>query len=755
MSNISLWIINPGNQKLKAIKIVMDALQCGLLAAKEIVDSAPTQIPTDHFEDWQVRSLEKQLISNGSKVECRINEVMKSSKETNTIEPTKTNDTDVVGYFKSNLSNWFGEIEQVGADCCTYVQHEKNNNVYLPSFRNYFGIPLDEIILFTRDTSFWSNNDQGLVITDKAIYVIADNNNPNDEIILYWTGIDKVVYKEFKFYFYNKNGEQLAYVGANFFFKIKNIETKKLESNGIGRKLASHLNQMANLAGEAVGEYDEVIKLEEEKKYDAALEKIEALMQNSSIKSDAVSHYLKGKILLEKAWSLEEINNDYYHQIDYELHKALDLDESGNLSHTCAYWLAYSHKTYGNYIAARHFFIYSMDADSEEIREDAEAELNEMEKLLADSWTNYIKEHEYKERKFIMPIKDQEFAGCVSASVNTFRMSNIPSCITFPIGHPVANELYIGHPYKSDLYVPYEQSEDIFFVDKIHELCYLLEGLGAKEISITSIKGKNVSEFNRYDSSVAAGADFALSAFNGERTNEVNSETNKSSNIQRTMKFKFDPIKKPYVPEGLKWYPEQTKWQRLVKSRLDGNLLEYNEYVSTSDTKFVSETEKSSIKVDAEYLWNKIDGKAENNSSSQFKETIETQWKVEVVFRSIKEFSDVSTSSEQIDSLYSKNEQEYLSNVKDFLEDDTEITARERKMLDRIRQSLGISEERAKELEASIAKPQLTEEEKEYFEAYQEYLVDGIIDEKSRKRLEIFRKGLGISEERAREIEKM
>jgi hypothetical protein len=66
---------------------------------------------------------------------------------------------------------------------------------------------------------------------------------------------------------------------------------------------------------------------------------------------------------------------------------------------------------------------------------------------------------------------------------------------------------------------------------------------------------------------------------------------------------------------------------------------------------------------------------------------------------------------------------------------------------------LGISEERAKELEASLAKPQLTEDEQEYIEAYREYLVDGSIDEKLRKRLDIFRKGLGISEERAKELE--
>ena len=48
------------------------------------------------------------------------------------------------------------------------------------------------------------------------------------------------------------------------------------------------------------------------------------------------------------------------------------------------------------------------------------------------------------------------------------------------------------------------------------------------------------------------------------------------------------------------------------------------------------------------------------------------------------------------------DEQEYLDELRSFLEDDAEITPRERKMLDRIRQKLGISEERAKEIEKMI-----------------------------------------------------
>ena len=90
------------------------------------------------------------------------------------------------------------------------------------------------------------------------------------------------------------------------------------------------------------------------------------------------------------------------------------------------------------------------------------------------------------------------------------------------------------------------------------------------------------------------------------------------------------------------------------------------------------------------------------------------------------------------------------------MEDDAEITPRERKMLERHRLKLGISEERAKELEASLLHPQLTEVEQEYLDELREAFEDGAdITPRERKMLERHRLKLGISEERARELEKM
>ena len=68
---------------------------------------------------------------------------------------------------------------------------------------------------------------------------------------------------------------------------------------------------------------------------------------------------------------------------------------------------------------------------------------------------------------------------------------------------------------------------------------------------------------------------------------------------------------------------------------------------------------------------------------------------------------------------------------------------------------LGISQKCAAEIENSLLQPQLTEDEQEYLEAVKEELVGGKIPEASRRLLERLKKRMNISEERAKEIEIM
>ena len=106
-----------------------------------------------------------------------------------------------------------------------------------------------------------------------------------------------------------------------------------------------------------------------------------------------------------------------------------------------------------------------------------------------------------------------------------------------------------------------------------------------------------------------------------------------------------------------------------------------------------------------------------------------------------------SSSSASVTS----EEQEYLEEIRACFDNDGEITSRERRLLDRLRKSLGITEARAKELEASVNN--MSDDEKEYQEELKACLEEGTVSDRERRLLDRLRKSLGISEERAKAIE--
>lgn len=103
-----------------------------------------------------------------------------------------------------------------------------------------------------------------------------------------------------------------------------------------------------------------------------------------------------------------------------------------------------------------------------------------------------------------------------------------------------------------------------------------------------------------------------------------------------------------------------------------------------------------------------------------------------------------------------KSEQEYMDEIKACLADDGVITDRERRLLDKLRKSLGISEVRACELEKLCNPSTLTAEEQEYAAEIKACLEDdGEITEREARLLKKLSMSLGISDARAVQIQKM
>ena len=115
----------------------------------------------------------------------------------------------------------------------------------------------------------------------------------------------------------------------------------------------------------------------------------------------------------------------------------------------------------------------------------------------------------------------------------------------------------------------------------------------------------------------------------------------------------------------------------------------------------------------------------------------------------------VATSFPQQGDSMTTAEQEYLTEYKECLASNGgEFSDSERRLLERMRKSLGIFVKRAAELEDSLTPAlQLTEVESEYLEEYKQCAVGGNITDSERRLLDRMKKTLGISDERAAEIE--
>lgn len=643
---------------------------------------------------------------------------------------------------------WFLDTDE---DC---VKGNSLNEQTRATLRKSFNIGRDEEIFFKRDTSWASLNDQGLVITDEGIYFLGNNDDvENTYYTLAWNGFDNVRYHELSFYFM-KNGIDVTCIPGKYFFKGAEF-TWKLR----GPRLAETLTKMA----QSVEEEPDVITLTNNGDFEQALS-----LADAEVNADANNYVY----LFDKGYALLrcELNKDESLRSEKALEEAkrlfekaaslIDKNENPTIFSEAQRFLAVACELLGYYYYARNSIVMALHQDYEQT-DDLKAWLSEIESTaLKEDWDDYINRFDYNGRKFVMLIDDSKIGGCIVDTIDTFRMSNYPSCMKFPVGHPVANQLYIAHPYKSYLYVPYEDSEDLFFKDKVDELCYLLQCLGAEEISITSIKGKTVNELSNSAMNISGSLDYKLMSAEGSGKAVSTHKGDYTSNHERTLTMKLDPMRKPYLPEGLVWYGEQPQWQRLVESRINGNMLTYNEFVSSSQTKFTNQTEMNEIKLEAEYLWVEANVAAKQNSKTQFRTSEETQWKVEVKFRSMRDFANEPTVSEQPKleqtpmAELSENEQKYAEEVKFCLEDG-EIGVAERKFLNRMCDRLGISEERAKEIEAQLSAPALTDDEKEYVAAVKDALVDGIISDRSRRLLMRLAMSMDISDERAEELEKI
>lgn len=378
------------------------------------------------------------------------------------------------------------------------------------------------------------------------------------------------------------------------------------------------------------------------------------------------------------------------------------------------------------------------------LEEVAEKAFNSLDAEYADKYLSF----DYKERKALLTVPSISDAG--TTHVDVFHISSLPNNIAFPVGHPVVNQVYIGHPYLPELYLPIETYQYAFVEDRVREFCEIAQALGATEITVEALNSSNTSQNGSRDRRASGGASYSGHSANGSyQDNNVYGSVEQK---YQALNFhqEYDPSEPVHLPEKTVWYPHESSWQRLYKQRLKG-ILSHEERIETRKSQVLSGSELKEIKGEVKTIF-EANGEWDESMEEKFVQEENAVLSIRVKFAPLSQLTE-KRQQQPRQTHISQEEQEYLEMYNEYAATGA-LSDINKKMLDKFRKRLGISEERAHELEISCAEPQLTEDEKEYLEMYKAKAADGKISELDRKLLNKLRNSMGISEERAKEIEK-
>lgn len=378
-------------------------------------------------------------------------------------------------------------------------------------------------------------------------------------------------------------------------------------------------------------------------------------------------------------------------------------------------------------------------------------QLNEAFIQLYTNYKNNFAELD-KEQKKIMYVTDE--ITFISNHYKSYLRKELPG-VEFPVGHPIDDQFYLTHPFLENKYIPLQNFENILFRDKVRELSILLQCLGAKSITIESEKGSSIESIANSTINFKAEANIKIHSGKASNDSKLDSESISKELNQLATTQKFSPTKKPYLPDSLIWFNNEPEWQQIYQQRMNGNLDSYSIILKNQFSHFNKENEFKKIKAEYENFIVELEADFTKSISNQFKAEGFTQWKIKVDFAPVTELTEENQRIISItQSILTKGEEDYIDMFKDAFEEDG-ISSDERKLLDKKRDKLNIPPQRAVELENIALKSlsNFTEQEEDYIDMLKDSYEDGKISDDERKLLNKRRDKLGISVDRANEIE--
>lgn len=601
--------------------------------------------------------------------------------------------------------------------------------------RRFLGIPNNEKVAYIREIDADKSCPVYLAITDKGIYYrstyyLLFKKVNDDHVVIKFEDVSDVSYSQDKDAFIFSDG---SYIGRKAV--VKNLGCSECI------KFAEILTKAIKTVNGALDYFKEANKLFEEERYEEAITLYNRVLDSIETDEYFAIGVVNNKLGLcylylddrEKALSCFNIAEENLYLEDED-------DRGDTLPHIFVNQSFLQNDGVEAYVKL--IKAYTMINDSEDKKYILE-NLNDLieSKLFENSFNEpsnvAARDVILYTGDEVLPIYSDSY---ISVNNDVLKVNQL----SFPIGHPQKGTFYKIHPIKPGTYVPLSTYEEDIFIERVNEFCYLLQALGATQIEINKIQGKSVENIveDIKDGSIAL--NYKLFGVDVDSKNkQISTQDNKSSFSYGTSQ-KYRPTKAPYVPDDIEWIKIDPKWNRLIDSRLNNSLEEYTEVISTSDYSALSKEEETQFNAALNIILLKLKGRLSLQKINRSKKDENTQWRITVKFA-----TDLNNTQS---GALSNNELEYSEEIK-FLGAKGVISDRERRLLNRLRESLGISEERATELEALCNPNVLTKEEQEYAEEVKVVLEDGSISDRERRLLDRLAKSLNISPDRAQQIE--
>lgn len=645
------------------------------------------------------------------------------------------------------------------------------------------------------------SSDWTFSVSEVGLSIMCENNGTEklDSFILPWNIVDKVEYdsEDDNFFIYLVNDNDPMIFDC---YQLIKGSAEKYE-------FAEILSQMAScVENESNSIFDRIDELRENEGWGRVVEYCEEILENDL--DDNVKSYVY--YILAQGYNINAAvlqgNNEFDDARECN-EKALQyINESLELMFTeeALYWKAEIYGDLSMLDQARDIYIQLMASEDKEMAKSSLSAYDNMTNRLMGKW-NYFCEYyerdlkelermddttqedrEFKElakagidddanqkftnvvdlsqRQFLMFVKDSRaIAGCIDDENNiqyVFTLDKYPKDIVFPTGHPQTNTLYMMHPVLHTHYLPFENIKETLFIDKVRDFCYVAQCLGATKIHFKAIKGGVYKTDNNKQLEISASIGRKLVKLDAS-AEQCNSEhCDRAENSGREWEYTFNPMEQPYCPEDSAWLKSDASWQQMVKMRLHGNQLSFTERITSNETVHMSSNQQRGVEASFSTLLWKVSGKAGDKAEEIIFKSEESEYEISVTFKPLNEYGNMASIDkvepavmiEAREEDLTPNEEKYKEEVLFCLEEGGVITSDERRLLERKRVRWGITEERAKEIE-QMCSPTLTETEQEYIEIYKELCADGEVTERRRRMLDREREELGISEQRAKELE--